>query len=134
MKKSALTLALAAALAGCSLAPDYQRPESGLPERWTPAALQADAGQVANVPAAELGWQGFFRDARLQQLIGIARLLLIAGHDTSANTMSLGVLALLQNPERKQALIDDPSLVNGAVEEILRFVDVTHNGRRRSSI
>ena len=72
MNKSALTLALAAALAGCSLAPDYQRPESGLPERWTPAALQADAGQVASVPAAELGWQGFFRDARLQQLIGIA--------------------------------------------------------------
>lgn len=72
MNKSALTLALAAALAGCSLAPDYERPESGLPERWTPAALQADAGQVADVPAAELGWQAFFRDARLQQLIGIA--------------------------------------------------------------
>ncbi|HTN30236.1 MAG TPA: efflux transporter outer membrane subunit [Pseudomonas sp.] len=72
MNKSALTLALAAALAGCSLAPDYQRPESGLPERWTPATLQADAGQVASVPAAELGWQGFFRDARLQRLIGIA--------------------------------------------------------------
>ena len=72
MNKSALTLALAVALTGCSLAPDYQRPESGLPERWTPAALQADAGQVASVPAAELGWQGFFRDARLQQLIGIA--------------------------------------------------------------
>ena len=66
-----------------------------------------------------------------QQLIGISRLLLIAGHDTSANTMSLGLLALLQNPEQKQALIDDPSLINGAVEEILRFVDVTHNGRRR---
>ena len=72
MNKSALTLALAAALAGCSLAPNYQRPESGLPERWTPATLQADAGQVASVPAAELGWQGFFRDARLQRLIGIA--------------------------------------------------------------
>jgi multidrug efflux system outer membrane protein len=72
MNKSALTLALAAALAGCSLAPNYERPESGLPERWTPATLQADAGQVASVPAAELGWQGFFRDARLQRLIGIA--------------------------------------------------------------
>ncbi|CAH1653332.1 MULTISPECIES: cytochrome P450 [unclassified Chelatococcus] len=65
------------------------------------------------------------------QLIGIARLLLIAGHDTSAHTMSLGILALLENPEQKRALIDDPTLINSTVEEILRYVDVTHNGRRR---
>ena len=72
MNKSALTLALVAALAGCSLAPNYERPEAPLPDRWVPAALKPDAGQVANVPVAELGWKAFFRDARLQQLIDIA--------------------------------------------------------------
>lgn len=72
MNKSAMTFALTAALAGCSLVPEYQRPESGLPDRWAPATLRADAGQVAGEPAADLGWQGFFRDARLQQLIAIA--------------------------------------------------------------
>ena len=86
MKKSALTLALTAALAGCSLAPDYERPEAGLPERWAPAALKADAGQVASVPAAELGWQEFFRDARLQQLIGIA---LENNHDLRIATLNV---------------------------------------------
>jgi cytochrome P450 len=69
-----------------------------------------------------------------QQLIGIGRLLLVAGHETSANTMSLGLLALLENPEQKQALADDPSLLNGAIEEILRYVDAAHAGRRRSAL
>jgi cytochrome P450 len=69
-----------------------------------------------------------------QQLIGIARLLLVAGHETSANTMSLGMLALLEHPDQKQALLEDPSLLNGAVEEILRYVDATHAGRRRTAL
>lgn len=69
-----------------------------------------------------------------QQLIGIGRLLLVAGHETSANTMSLGLLALLEHPEQKQALVEDPSLLNGAVEEILRYVDAAHAGRRRTAL
>jgi multidrug efflux system outer membrane protein len=86
MNKSALTLALAVTLAGCSLTPDYERPEPGLPERWVPAALQADTGKVASVPAAELGWQAFFRDDRLRQLIGIA---LENNHDLRIATLNV---------------------------------------------
>ncbi|MDO9712672.1 cytochrome P450 [Paracraurococcus lichenis] len=68
------------------------------------------------------------------QLIGMARLLLVAGHETSANTMAMGVLALLENPGQKQALIDDPALLPGAVEEILRYIDPAHAGRRRTAL
>jgi cytochrome P450 len=69
-----------------------------------------------------------------QQLIGIGRLLLVAGHETSANTMSLGLLALLENPDQQKALVEDSSLLNGAVEEILRYVDAAHAGRRRTAL
>jgi cytochrome P450 len=68
------------------------------------------------------------------QLIGMSRLLLTAGHETSANAMALGIVALLQNPDQKQALMADPSLLDNAVEEILRYVDVAHSGRRRTAL
>jgi cytochrome P450 len=48
--------------------------------------------------------------------------------------MALGIVALLQNPDQKQALMADPSLLDNAVEEILRYVDVAHSGRRRTAL
>ncbi|MEV0709477.1 cytochrome P450 [Nocardia aurea] len=62
--------------------------------------------------------------------------LLIAGHETSANMISLGVLALLQNPEQFALLrdTDDPKLVANAVEELLRYLSIIQNGQRRVAI
>jgi hypothetical protein len=60
-------------------------------------------------------------------------LLLIAGHETTANMIALGTLALLEHPEQLALLRDedDPKVVAGAVEELLRYLNITHNGRRR---
>ena len=60
-------------------------------------------------------------------------LLLIAGHETTANMIALGTAALLQHPEQLAELrtTDDPRLVAGAVEELLRYLTITHSGRRR---
>ncbi|WP_328316001.1 cytochrome P450 [Streptomyces sp. NBC_00388] len=61
-----------------------------------------------------------------------ARLLLVAGHETTANMIALGTCALLQNPEQLAAVRDgDPRRVAGAVEELLRYLTITHLGRRR---
>ncbi|MET7768473.1 cytochrome P450 [Nocardia sp. NPDC005366] len=62
--------------------------------------------------------------------------LLIAGHETSANMISLGVLALLENPEQFALLRDteDPKLVANAVEELLRYLSIIQNGQRRVAI
>lgn len=60
-------------------------------------------------------------------------LLLIAGHETTANMIALGTLALLEHPAQLDELraTDDPKLIAGAVEELLWYLHITHSGRRR---
>jgi cytochrome P450 len=63
-------------------------------------------------------------------------LLLIAGHETTANMIALGTLALLEHPDQLAALrdTDDPKLIAGAVEELLRYLTIVHSGRRRVAV
>jgi len=65
------------------------------------------------------------------QLVGFAELLLTAGFDTTHNTIALGVVTLLQNPDQLALLRQDPGHVNGAVEEMLRYLTPPHLGRHR---
>ena len=59
--------------------------------------------------------------------------LLIAGHETTANMIGLGVLALLQYPDQAAVLreTDDAKVVANAVEELLRYLSIIQNGQRR---
>jgi cytochrome P450 len=59
--------------------------------------------------------------------------LVTAGNDTTKTMLSSGLLALLQHPEEMAALRDDPSLVSGAVEEILRWANPLHYFRRTTT-
>lgn len=45
----------------------------------------------------------------------------VAGNETTRNTLMSGMVQLLRHPDQLQALIDDPSLIDNAVEEILRY-------------
>lgn len=69
-----------------------------------------------------------------QQATEMALLLLIAGHETTANMIALGTAALLEHPDQLALLrdSDDPKLVASAVEELLRYLNITHQGRRRA--
>src|ERR1700722_51595 len=49
-------------------------------------------------------------------------LLMFAGNDTTRNTISGGTLALIENPDQRQKLIEEPALIDSAVEEFLRYV------------
>ncbi|MFW6077769.1 MAG: cytochrome P450, partial [Hyphomicrobiales bacterium] len=63
--------------------------------------------------------------------VAIAELLVVAGHETTANMVALGSLLLLQHPDQMQLLRDDPGLMGNAVEEMLRYLTITHfNGAR----
>jgi cytochrome P450 len=71
------------------------------------------------------------RDAAL-----MAMLLVAAGHETTANMIALGTLALLEHPDQLAAVreSDDPALIAGAVEELLRYLTIVHSGRRRVAL
>jgi cytochrome P450 len=82
-------------------------------------ATRVEAGELTRLEAAQMGV-----------------LLLIAGHETTANMIALGTLALLEHPDQLDLLrgTDDPELVASAVEELLRYLNITHNGRRRVAL
>ncbi len=67
-------------------------------------------------------------DLTRTELVGIASLLLIAGHETTASMLAIGTLALLRHPEQAALLRDDPQVAAPAVEELMRYLSVVHSG------
>jgi cytochrome P450 len=55
------------------------------------------------------------------ELLATLTLLLVAGHEITAGLIGNGILTLLRNTEQFAALIDDPALIDGAVDETLRY-------------
>jgi pimeloyl-[acyl-carrier protein] synthase len=56
------------------------------------------------------------------ELLGICYLVIVAGHDTTMNTMTLGVAALSQNAGARAQLLEAPERILESVLEIMRYV------------
>ncbi len=82
-------------------------------------AERVNAGELSVKEAAQLGTG-----------------LLIAGHETTANMIGIGVLALLENPDQAALLrdSDDPKFIANAVEELMRYLSIIQNGQRRVAV
>ncbi len=82
-------------------------------------AERVNAGEISVKEAAQLGTG-----------------LLIAGHETTANVIGIGVLALLENPEQAEFLrnAEDPKVIANAVEELMRYLSIIQNGQRRVAL
>jgi cytochrome P450 len=65
------------------------------------------------------------------ELVGVSLLLLIAGHETTANMIGLSTLVLLQHPEQLAQLRAKPELIDDAVEELLRYLTIVRTGLPR---
>ncbi|AQA12744.1 cytochrome P450 [Streptomyces solisilvae] len=71
--------------------------------------------------SALVGWEGPEGRMSRVELLSTAALLLVAGHETTVNLITNGMLTLLRNPEVLARLRNDPHLVVPLVEELLRF-------------
>ncbi|MED5813394.1 cytochrome P450 [Mycolicibacterium sp. 050232] len=82
-------------------------------------AERVTAGEISVKEAAQLGTG-----------------LLIAGHETTANMIGIGILALLENPEQADFLraADDPKVIANAVEELMRYLSIIQTGQRRVAL
>lgn len=58
-------------------------------------------------------------------MVAMARLLLQAGHETTTNMIGLGTVTLLEHPDQLAELKADPALFPQAVEELLRYLNIT---------
>jgi len=56
-----------------------------------------------------------------EDLLNFAFLLLVAGNETTRNLIALGTLALISHPDQRRLLVEDPALIPGAIEEMLRW-------------
>ncbi len=74
-------------------------------------------------------------DGRLteDELYSNISLLFAAGHETTANLIGNGLLALHRNPDQWDKLVADPSLASGAVEELLRYDSSVQLTSRKAS-
>lgn len=127
-RSTALSLAVMLALAGCSLAPRYERPAAPVPAQYPDLPSQDAAKAASGVAAADLGWREFFRDPRLLALIELSlknnrdmRIAVERVQEARAQfgiqqsdrlpTIGLGANGQVQhNPENMRSSSDSPSV------------------------
>ena len=69
-----------------------------------------------------------------RELVAMLFLLLVAGHETTANLIASGTLALLTHPAELDRLRGDPSLLPRAVEELLRYANPLNHATERFTL
>ena len=92
------------------------------------ANLQQDL--VSALITAEVDGQSLAMD----ELVAFFALLMLAGNDTTRNTYSLGMQALLEQPDQFEKLINAPEIIPTAVEEILRWATPVMHFRRTATV
>ena len=86
-------------------------------ELWRERASQEPKIDLISMMAHNPAMQGMSEN----QYIGNLVLLLVGGYDTTRNSMSGGVLALSENPEQREKVTAQPSLIPSLVGEIIRY-------------
>ncbi|MBE1490064.1 cytochrome P450 [Plantactinospora soyae] len=80
--------------------------------------------QKEKQPTDDLIGRQIAKGADREDLAGLGFLLLLAGHETTGNMISLGVMTLLERPSALAALKQDPAVTPEVVEELLRYFTI----------
>jgi len=96
------------------------------------AKIDAPAEDVLS----DLGAQVSAGELTISEAATMGLIMLIAGHETSANMITLSTALLLQNPDQLTLLreTEDPKVISAAVEELLRYLSIAHLGQRRIAL
>jgi len=92
-----------------------------------------DAGDIGEVLAALIFGEVDGEKLTAVELVQNCIFLLNAGHETTANMVSSGIHTLITHPDQMQRLRDDPTLIDTAVEEFLRFQSPLQIGNRKAT-
>ena len=93
--------------------------------------LNPDEGLISELVLANEGGDRLSH----KELVSMVFLLLLAGHDTTANLIGSSVLVLIENPDQQQLLRAQPELLEStAIEELLRFTSPVADGAARFAL
>jgi cytochrome P450 len=104
--------------------------------RYLAALVEAKMSEPAGDAVSDLAERVNAGELTVKEAAQLASGLLVAGHETTANMIGLGALALLQHPDQLAVIRDgsDPSVTANAVEELLRYLSIVHTGQRRVAL
>ncbi|RYJ27540.1 putative cytochrome P450 hydroxylase [Streptomyces sp. L-9-10] len=113
--------------------PDEARAASGALSRYLDELLTEKLAAPGADAMSEMAARVTAGEMTRSEAVHMGVAMLIAGHETTATMISLGTLALLENPDQLAVLRDteDPKVIAGAVEELLRYLSIVHSGLRR---
>ena len=124
-----LLLGFAILPAGCTLAPKYTRPAAPVPTEWPTGAAYAETAVATNAaPATDVGWQTFFTDEKLRQVIGTS---LTNNLDLRAAALNVELARAMYGIQRAGLL---PTLSADGSEGKSRIpADLSNTGKRQTS-
>jgi cytochrome P450 family 142 subfamily A polypeptide 1 len=90
-----------------------------------------DGGMLTQFQHADaVGLGGEHAGVANDELLMLLTILLVAGNETTRNGISGGMQLLIENPDERRKLIENPSLIPSAVEEMVRMVSPVHSFSR----
>ena len=92
-----------------------------LPELMEQRRADPQDDLISGLVHAEIDEDGETRTLTLEEIVGFVQLISSAGTETVARLLGFAAVTLAQQPDQRQLLIDDPSLVPNAIEELLRY-------------
>ena len=88
---------------------------------------------ISDLVHADLAEEGDSRKLNDGEMMSILQQLLVAGNETTANALTAGLYYLIRHPEQRASLAADPALIDGLVEETVRFLSPASNLWRRAT-
>lgn len=76
---------------------------------------------ISGLVHAEVDEDGERRTLTLEEIVGFVQLIALAGTETVARLLSFAAVTLARYPDQRKLLVDEPSLIPNAVEELLRY-------------